>query len=98
MSSTREAGVDLIEAITARRSVGRMKPEAPPRALIEKVLAAAVHAPNHHNSQPWRFFVFANEAREELAEAWCDALADELRATGVPEEKARGLLLAERAK
>jgi len=39
----------------ARRSVRRFRPEPPPRALVERLIAAAVTAPSATNQQPWRF-------------------------------------------
>src|SRR5690349_21639903 len=89
--------MDLIETITARRSKGKMmRDELPPRALIEKVLAAAVHAPNHYNTQPWRFFVLSGEAREQFGDALAEAL--KAREAGLDASKLEGLMLAERAK
>ena len=65
-ATDRQSGV--LQAIRARRSIGRVRPERPPRELIEQVLEAAVWAPNHRLTEPWRFFVLAGEAREELGE------------------------------
>jgi len=46
----------------SRRSVRRFLPEAPPRALIEELLEAAITAPSASNKQPWRFFVVGDRA------------------------------------
>ncbi len=67
--------MDIIESIAARRSLGKMRPDAPPRDLIERVLQAGVHAPNHYDTQPWRFFVLINDARAEFGEALAQALS-----------------------
>jgi nitroreductase len=40
-----------------------------PRALVEHLLTAAIWAPTHGLTQPWRFRVFTGEARTRLAEA-----------------------------
>jgi len=88
--------LDVLEAIAARRSRSRMLPEAPPRDLVEKVLAAAVQAPNHHDTQPWRFFVLTGKARAEFGEALAEALRR--RMDGADPSKLEGLMLAERAK
>jgi nitroreductase len=48
---------DLHDLMRARRSIRRFASEAPPRALLEKVLEAAVTAPSASNKQPWRFFI-----------------------------------------
>src|SRR3954447_14387278 len=89
--------MDLIEAIAGRRSKGKMmRDEVPPRALVEQVLGAAVHAPNHHDTQPWRFYVLTGDARAEFGDALADAL--KAREAGVDASKLDGLMTAERAK
>ena len=88
--------MNMLEAIHARRSRGKMRPDAPPRELIEHVLHAAVHAPNHHDTQPWRFFVLANDARVRFGDALAEALTR--RMPDLEQSKLDGLLLAERAK
>ena len=70
---TETAGAEtVLQALRARRSVGRVKPEQPPRALVERVIEAATWAPNHYHTRPWRFVVVAGEARRAQArqEAW----------------------------
>ena len=52
-----------------RRSVPRCGGEVE-RTVVEKLLAAAVRAPNHHLTQPWRFVVLAGDARAELGRTW----------------------------
>ena len=61
--------MSVFEAIRTRRSVGKMRPERPPRELVERLLEAALCAPNHHLTEPWRFVVIAGPARNELGEA-----------------------------
>ncbi len=51
-----------------------MRQDVPPRELIERVLEAGVHAPNHHDTQPWRFFVLTREARSDFGEVLAQAL------------------------
>jgi F420 biosynthesis protein FbiB-like protein len=52
-----------------RRSVRRFKPQPVPQDEIEKLLAAAVRAPNAHNRQSWRFAVLQDSADiERLAD------------------------------
>jgi nitroreductase len=52
----------LLALLAARRSVRRFRPEAPPRAAIERLLEAAVAAPSASNKQPWRFLVVTDAA------------------------------------
>ena len=60
------AGETVLTAIRNRRSVGKMTNEVPDRALIERVLEAGTWAPNHHMTEPWRFFVLQGDARNRL--------------------------------
>lgn len=55
--------MELMDAIKARRSVRAYKPEAVEREKIEKLLEAAVLAPNGMNDQPWAFGVIQDAAR-----------------------------------
>ncbi|MCM8750685.1 nitroreductase [Thermomicrobiaceae bacterium CFH 74404] len=63
------SGTAVLALLRSRRSMPRVRPERPPRELIEQVIDAAVWAPNHHLTQPWRFVVLTGEARRELGEA-----------------------------
>jgi nitroreductase len=51
------------ESIGERRSVKKFTDRVVPREIIESLLAAAVQAPNHHLTQPWRFYVLGPDAR-----------------------------------
>lgn len=88
--------MDIVDSIASRRSLSKMRPEAPPRDLVERVLEAGVHAPNHHDTQPWRFFVLAGEARSQLGEVLARAL--ELRMGEAAPEQREALMKGERAK
>ncbi|HEY0757283.1 MAG TPA: nitroreductase [Ktedonobacteraceae bacterium] len=88
--------MSIIEMIAQRRGIGRMTAERPTRKQIEQILEAATHAPNHHNTQPWRFFVLAGHARAELGEVMADALL--ARAGTLPAENGRAILEKERNK
>jgi nitroreductase len=68
-------GEAVYQAILDRRSPRSFKPERPPRELIEKLLQAAIRAPNHYLNQPWRFFVITGEARNQLGDVFADRLA-----------------------
>jgi nitroreductase len=69
MSSDTPDGDALVAAILGRRSVGRIAPDPIPRERVEELLRAAVRAPNHHLTGPWRFVVIAGDARREIGEA-----------------------------
>lgn len=76
--------MDLFEAVFTRQSISKVLPDPLPRELVERVLDAAVQAPNHFKVRPWRFVVLCGQARERLG----DVLADSMRARlpGLPEE------------
>jgi len=61
--------MEVFEAIHTRQSIGQVKPDPVPRELIDKILAAAVQAPNHYKVRPWRFAVMTGTGREKLGEA-----------------------------
>ncbi|NGQ96903.1 nitroreductase [Brevibacillus sp. SYP-B805] len=58
--------MDVWQAIRTRRSIGKVKPDPVERHLIEQLLDAAVRAPDHFGSEPWRFFVITGEGRRVL--------------------------------
>ena len=51
------------DAIHQRRSIKRFANEPVTREQIDALLAAAVLAPNHRLTEPWRFYVLGPEAR-----------------------------------
>jgi len=71
--------MDTYEAITTRRSVRKTTDQAPDRKAIERLLEAAVAAPNHHLTEPWRVVVLTGDARKEFGEAWAAGDAREGR-------------------
>lgn len=56
------------EAIARRTSVRSYRQEPVPRYVIERLIAAAVRAPNHKLTEPWRFVVVTGEAKRRYAE------------------------------
>lgn len=60
--------MELMTAIHTRQSVAKVLPDPVPRQIIERLLDAAVQAPNHHRNRPWRFVVLTGAAREHLGE------------------------------
>ena len=69
--------MDVEEAIHARRSIAKVTDERPDRSDIAALLDAAVRAPTHHLTQPWRFIVLAGSALDDLGVA----MAERLRAS-----------------
>jgi nitroreductase len=84
--------MNVIEAMYARQSVGKVKPDEIARADIEKLLGAAAQAPNHYKVRPWRFVVIAGEARKRLGEVLARALlrkSPQVGQDGLDKERAK---------
>jgi len=60
------------EAIRGRRTLKAYTDEAVGRELVAELLDLAVLAPNHHETEPWRFWVVGWETVNALAEATGD--------------------------
>lgn len=70
-----ELNSDQIEqCIQSRRSIkpADFSSERVPDDVVDRMLEAAHWAPNHGRTEPWRFFVYTNEARIELGEKVAD--------------------------
>ncbi|WP_374001004.1 nitroreductase family protein [Bdellovibrio bacteriovorus] len=51
--------------LESRTSIRKYKPDAVPKEVIERILAAGMQAPSGKNRQNWRFFVVTGKKREE---------------------------------
>jgi nitroreductase len=86
--------MELFDAIHKRHSQGKVKQDPLPRPLIEKLLSAAVQAPNHHKVRPWRFVVLTGAGRNKLGDVFAASQLE--RKPDLPPEaldKFRGLPL-----
>lgn len=61
--------MDLLDAITSRRSIKEFTDRPVSREEIETLIRAAVQAPNHRMTEPWRFYVLGPEARRAYGAA-----------------------------
>ena len=61
--------MNTFEAISARRSIRRFKPESIPRDVVERILRAGIDAPSAKNRQPWRFVVVTEKERNGMIAA-----------------------------
>ena len=68
--------MDLFDAIYHRHSHKKVKADPVPREIIEKLLDAAVQAPNHYKVRPWRFVVLTGEARHRLGDVMAASQLD----------------------
>ena len=74
--ATPKTGVTVYEAIHNRRMNNEFTDAAPSRESLQRMLEAAVWAPNHRLTNPWRFFVLekGGEKRAEVAQLAYDNL------------------------
>jgi len=61
--------MDVLEAITTRRSVRGFLPDPVPRATIEAILRVAARAPSGSNVQPWKVRVTVGAEKARLSAA-----------------------------
>ena len=84
--------MNVSDAIASRRSIKKFQDRPVPRGDIEALLDAAVLAPNHHLTQPWRFYVLGPAARRQYGLALGDRKArkvtDPVQADAVREKTA----------
>jgi nitroreductase len=75
---------DLLELIRLRRSVNQafLRADAVDEKMIEEMLGAAMYAPSHGRTEPWRFTVFTGESRRTLGETFATSYK-----LGIPAEK-----------
>jgi nitroreductase len=60
--------MDVKEAIVSRRTVHSFLPDAIDKDQITEALEAALMAPNHRMTCPWRFIQVGKKGREQLAD------------------------------
>jgi len=60
--------MDTFDAILNRTSVRAFAADPVPREAIARLLEAAVRAPNHKLTEPWRFVAVAGETKRRYAE------------------------------
>jgi nitroreductase len=86
--------MNVEEAIRTRRSIGKVKADPVPRELVEKIVEAAVWAPNHFHTEPWTFIVMTGEGRRTLGKLYSE-IAGENQREETDEERSERLHKAE---
>ena len=69
--------MDILEAIHSRHMQAKVKQDVVPRELVEKLLSAAVQAPNHYKVRPWRFVVLTGKGLDKLGDVFAASLHDQ---------------------
>ena len=60
----------VLDAIRTRRNIRKFTDESVPESALNIIIEAAIWAPNHRNTEPWRFIVLTKEGdmRKKVAE------------------------------
>lgn len=66
MANQKADTLSVYHAIYGRRMAWTFTPAAVSRSAIERMLDAAIWAPNHRLTEPWRFFALAKDSRARL--------------------------------
>jgi nitroreductase len=64
--------MNLQELLADRRTIHDYRPEPLPEGAVERAVAAAVAAPNHRMTEPWRFVRVGPTTRSTLADISAD--------------------------
>ena len=79
---------DVCRTIRDRRTIHNFQPgKIPPRELVLEAVSHAMWAPNHHLTEPWKFYLIGEETRDRICVLNADMLK---RARG---EEAAGIKL-----
>ena len=60
--------MEVFDALHGRLTIKKVKQDALPREMIEKLLSAGAQAPNHYKVRPWRFVVLTGDGRNKLGD------------------------------
>ena len=66
--------MDALEALLGRSSAPKLQEPAPLGDARERILRAALRAPDHARLRPWRFLVVEGESRARLGDALARAM------------------------
>jgi nitroreductase len=76
--------VDVLDAIAARRSTGRLAEPAPSDEELVRMVEAAVAAPDHGTLRPWRFIVLRDDAKTAFGAVLAEAYERRCAGDGSP--------------
>ena len=64
----------MMEQLLSRASAGTLQDPGPDEAALQRILAAAVRAPDHGKLRPWKFVVIRGEGRRRMSELFVESL------------------------
>lgn len=78
----------VAEVIRSRRTVSAFQPQVPPWEIVLEALELACWAPNHHKTEPWRFYRLGPQTVARLID-WNTRLVAESKGPEAAESKRR---------
>ncbi|MDZ7840575.1 MAG: nitroreductase [Gammaproteobacteria bacterium] len=60
------SGQSIGEVIRDRRTINFFKPDVPPREVVLEAIDLARWAPNHHLTEPWRFYLLSDAIKQQI--------------------------------
>ncbi len=70
--------MDILDALKTRFTCRAFAPKPLDRAIILKVVEAALQAPSWGNTQPWEVFIASGESANRLRQAYKDRFANDV--------------------
>lgn len=58
----------IADVIRDRRTINFFKPGIPPREIVLQGIELARWAPNHHLTEPWRFYLLSDSIKEQIVD------------------------------
>ena len=65
----------ILRAVRQRRTVHDFEQRPVPPAIVDEALEAARWAPNHHRTEPWRFYLLGEKAQQAIADRNAEIVA-----------------------
>lgn len=76
--------MDVLDAITGRKSIRAFKPDPVPRETIQRILEVSQRAPSGTNTQPWHVYVCTGDVKQAMTD---DVLAQFRGGKGISYEE-----------
>jgi len=67
--------MDVVEAISTRRSIRGYKPDPVPREILREILDMSIQSPSAMNTQPWEITVVTGETLDNISRGNIEMLA-----------------------
>lgn len=70
--------MDIVEAITKRKSIRAFKPDPIPIDILQRLMGVTLRAPSWGNTQPWEFVIVSGKELDEIRTKFTENAEDAL--------------------